>query len=416
MSLARKDLRRVAWACFGLSLMPGVAGAETKAAKQPVGAVTAPAVDPFSPWGSESASSFNPWEGGVATEEQARENSVCGNCDTVWGNVNYGRGYSGLPLPAWTDLPPWYAGFDAVFLTRDNSEDFTFATQGARGPEALSTEDLDHELRPGMRVTLGRTITDNFRIEGAYVGQQHWDDSVTVRNQSANALGGTGNLFSPFSQFGNPTAIAGLDFNNRVTISDTSDLNSAELNVRYRAPIRCGAFETMFLCGVRYINVEESFGYFSQSGVAPPLADTNQIDVETSNDLIGGQIGGNVIYRASERWWINFDGKAGIYGNSARQSTVFTSADSQGAGTTITGEAQEGATAFVGDIRVESCYQLFPRLTVVAGYQAMGVDGLALGMNNLQRDFTTLTLGPAEVDDNGTVIYHGPHAGLVWSW
>jgi len=248
MQFASINLRRVAWACGGLLMAPGIVSAETKA-KQPVGAVTAPAVAPFDPWGSEQPAAFHPWEGGVATEEQARQNSNCGNCDTVWGNVNYGNGYANLPLPSWTDMPRWYAGFEGVFLTRDNGEDFTVATQGARGPEALSTEDLDHELRPGVRFTLGRTINDYFRVEGTYLGQQHWDDTVTVRNESPNALGGDGNLFSFFSQFGNPAAIVGLDYNDRVTISDTSDFNSAEINIRYRAPIRCGAFEAVLLCG-----------------------------------------------------------------------------------------------------------------------------------------------------------------------
>jgi hypothetical protein len=417
MLLAVKDLRRLVWASMGLAFAPGLAGAETKTTmKQPVGAVTNPAVDPFNPWGDEHPAAFNPWQGGVATEEAARANSNCGNCDTDWGNVNYGRGYQTNPLPAWTELPRWYGGADAVFLARDSTNDLTFARNGALGTEALTTEDLDYELRPGVRFTLGRTINDYFRIEGSYLGQQHWDDSVTIRNTQPNALGGQGNLFSPFSQFGNPAAIAGFDYNNRVTLDTTSELNSAEINLRYRAPVRCGAWETIVLVGARYISVNESFGYFSQAAVPTPLGAAQDLDVETTNDLMGGQIGGNVIYRASERWWINFDGKAGVYGNSTTQNTVFASTDSQGATTTVLGEAQEGTTAFVGDIKVESCFQLFPRLTVLAGYSAMGIDGLALGASNVQTDLNILTLGPAEVQHNGTVIYHGPHAGLVWHW
>lgn len=418
MSLTIKHLRRFAWACLGLSLTPGAIRAESlnAAKKQPVGAVTNPPVNPFNPWSGDHEATYNPWSGGDATEEQARASSPCGNCDTDWCNTNYGRGYEGLPLPAWTDLPPWYTGFDAVFLTRDNTQNITFATQGPRGQEALTTEDLDHELQPGGRFTIGRSINNYFRIEGTYLGQQHWDDSVTVRNQTANALGGTGNLYSPFSQFGNPVGVAGLDYNNRVTINDTSDLNSAEINLRYRAPIRCGAWETVLLCGVRYFKVDESFGYFSQASVPTPLGATNQINVETTNDLLGGQIGGNVLYRASERWWINFDGKVGVYGNSAQQSTVYASTNAQGVATTINGQAQDGSTAFIGDIKVESCFQLFPRLTVVAGYNLIGADGLALGAKNVQRDYNILTLGPAEVDTNGTILYHGPHVGFVWSW
>jgi hypothetical protein len=417
MSLTVKELRRVAWACLGLSVLPGALYAETmNANKQPTGAVTNPPVNPYNPWDGPDQPAFNPWKGGTATEEQARANSACGNCDTDWCNTNYGRGYEGLPLPAWTDLPPWYVGADALFLTRDGNNDLTFATTGQDGFEAVTTEDLDYELRPGARLTIGRSINNYFRIEGTYFGQHYWDDSVSVRNLDPNDEGGLGNLFSPFSGFGDPDGIVGLDYNNLVTINTTTELDSAEMNLRYRAPVRCGAWELIALCGVRYMRIDESFGYLSQSSSPTPLGSVNDIEVETSNDLVGGQIGGNVIYRASERWWINFDGKAGVFGNAARQNTVYAFTNSQGVTTTTVGEAQEGTTAFVGDIKVESCFQLFPRLTVVAGYNAIGVDGLALGASNLQQDINLLTLGPADVNHNGTVIYHGPHAGLVWAW
>jgi len=417
MSLAVKDLRRFAWLCLGLAMSPAMLLAETmNANKQPVGAVTNPPVNPFNPWSGDHEASFNPWAGGDATEEQARADSPCGNCDTDWCNTNYGRGYQGLPLPAWTDLPPWYVGADALFLTRVNTNDLTFATTGPQGPEAITTEDLDYELRPGVRATVGRSINNYFRIEGTYFGQHYWDDSVTVRNTDPNAQGTDGNLYSPFSGFGNPTGNPDVDYNNLVTLNSTSELDSAEMNLRYRAPVRCGAWELIALCGVRYLRVDETFGYLSNATPAQSTGTTaNFIEVETTNDLIGGQIGGNILYRASERWWINFDGKVGVFGNSARQNTAYTRTVF-GTNVSVDGQAQEGTTAFVGDIKIESCFQLFPRLTVVAGYNMIGVDGLALAASNVQEDLNMLTLGPAEVNHNGTLIYHGPHAGIVWSW
>ena len=53
-------------------------------------------------------------------------------------------------------------------------------------------------------------------IEGSYNGHYSYKDEAGVRNNAANAIGGIGNLSSPFSNFGVPALIPGLDYNNFV--------------------------------------------------------------------------------------------------------------------------------------------------------------------------------------------------------
>jgi hypothetical protein len=55
-----------------------------------------------------------------------------------------------------------------------------------------------------------------------------------------------------------------------------------------------------------------------------------------------------------------------------------------------------------------------PTLSLRAGYQAMFVDGVAVGFENLQTDNIILQNGPGLLDDSGQIIYHGPILGLTW--
>lgn len=46
----------------------------------------------------------------------------------------------------------------------------------------------------------------------------------------------------------------------------------------------------------------------------------------------------------------------------------------------------------------------------------MWVDGVALASENLQADPDLLTLGPPQLVHDGSLVYHGPFAGLMFTW
>jgi hypothetical protein len=46
----------------------------------------------------------------------------------------------------------------------------------------------------------------------------------------------------------------------------------------------------------------------------------------------------------------------------------------------------------------------------------MWITGLALASQNLPTDINLLALGPAQVQQCGDVVYHGPHVGFVLAW
>jgi len=41
---------------------------------------------------------------------------------------------------------------------------------------------------------------------------------------------------------------------------------------------------------------------------------------------------------------------------------------------------------------------------------------MAIAARNMNEDAAILAAGPAQLDLRGTVVYHGPHAGLEITW
>ena len=67
------------------------------------------------------------------------------------------------------------------------------------------------------------------------------------------------------------------------------------------------------------------------------------------------------------------------------------------------------------DLSLTLNYQVAPALTVRAGYNAIFTWGLAVGAENFNNNLGMLSLGPAEVDHGGGLIYHGPSIGVIWA-
>jgi hypothetical protein len=371
---------------------------------------------PFSPYGISAGC------GGTCrnyySEQEWLANDWCQCCIFNWG-------WQHVQANALTPrfAPTWRVEADSLFLLRDGDRNREFATLGPRLPGgrnvALNSESLPECLEGGIKATVSRSLSEdnNLLIEATYLGMHDWDANNSYRDGSPNGLGAGGNLASPFTQFGRPVQAQGLDFNTLVTIGYTSEIESAELNLRHRVGLMCGPLETSMLYGVRYMRIDETFDYFSQSLLPGPAGTTNTVNVQTGNELIGFQVGVLAAYRVSDRWWFEFDTKFALCQNSNEQQTLYTVAGgTPGAAGAFFFNAHQGCTAFIGDIDLVSYYQVTRYLTVKAGYQAIGIDGLAVALENFSNNTAVLTQGPAEINDNGSLFFHGPHLGAVFSW
>ena len=357
-----------------------------------------------------------------------------------------GGGYRDELLPCYehNSCPPtWFASGEFLPLFRDQSGSAPFQALATRRVQqengedvvtylrdaTLSTSDFKTKFRPGVRAMFGRALGDWYRVEFSYIGASPWSDWAAVRYQRIDENGENGiddgNMLSPFSNFGDPNGPPGLgpvteenfrpnenlDNNDYAEISFSSELHSAEANLRRRLCVGTGRYyqgEASCLIGLRYVKVEETFGYFTQSAIAE-----NRVNISTDNDLIGPQLGGMAQFLVHDRAWIDAEIKGAILFTEAKSTT---SADlAVGAGPRlIRGTAD--ATAFLGDLSVTLNYQFTPSLTARAGYNAFWLNGVALASRNFNPSVDSLLNDArARVDHSGRVVYHGPSLGLVYA-
>jgi hypothetical protein len=343
-------------------------------------------------------------------------------------------------------MPSFYVMADGMFLTRDVSGSLAMAALWTEettttvippGPDdppgtepevvttrdvfrtpVLGTGDLANEMQPGGRVLLGLRLSPDCGFEASYFGAYDWFESATVGDRTLNNLDPPteGSLASPFTNFGDPEQVEGLDYNNLAFISDSSNMWNIEWNLRHGLRMPPGCMQASVLFGGRYMNINERFAYRTESLVPEPAGTVNQVLTHVDNDLIGAQLGALMEFHLRENCWADVEIKGAVFKNLAGQDTEYTVTDLSGVGETYFTEAQNDVAVFLGDLSMSFVYQFKPGLTFRAGYQSIWIDGLAVASKNFNADANVLQRGPGVLDHRGKVVYHGPYLGLVAAW
>ena len=345
--------------------------------------------------------------------------------------VDDGYPVSSLRLPgvdpfglAWPCIEPFvfespldttYVTADLVAFRRDWQASQIFATRDTTTDSVLGTHDLPFVFQPGLKLLAGRRMNDWFALEASYLGLLDWNESREVRDSTENDLGTAGNLFSPFSNFGDPPLI-GFDYNNFASIRVVSTFHNAELNLRQRLGTPPSVIQASALWGLRYINVQDRFSYRTQS-LEPVVDGTNTaIDVQARNSLFGVQVGMAVECQIERRCWLLFEAKGMLLSNSASQQTNYSFGPLAGPDATISGTRSQGRATLGGDLAATLEWKVTPSIVARFGYQGIFLDGLALGSNNLLRNLAGMTTNPNELSDDGHLGYQGPFAGVTVTW
>jgi hypothetical protein len=309
-----------------------------------------------------------------------------------------------------------YVTADMVAFRRDWAASDTFATLGTTATNSvLGTHDLPFVFQPGLRLLAGRRVNDWIAIEASYLGLLDWNEQREVRNTTVNSLGSEGNLFSPFSKFGNPP-IVGFDYNDFASIKIVSTFHNAELNMRQRLATPPSILQASAIWGLRYINIYDQFTYKTQSA-EPVVGGTNtNIDVQGRNNLYGVQVGMAVEFQIERRCWLLFEAKGMLMANSASQQTEYTTGPLARPDATITGAHSQGRVTLGGDLAATLEWKITPGIVARFGYQGIFLDGLALGADNLLRNLAGMTTNPNLLSDDGHLAYQGPFAGVTATW
>jgi hypothetical protein len=300
---------------------------------------------------------------------------------------------------------PWYVSTDGIAMQRLYSGLGAAATLGASpsGSLALSQQNLDDPFQAGLQFLVGHTFDNTpYQVEASYF----WLNPLDVTAQVSDP---TGNLMSPFSNFGNPTPNTFVDFSTLVSIHEISRLEGGEVNLKYRMQLPDGNPTVTFLFGVRHIGLRENFDYFNSAPGTP----SNTVSAHTNNNIWGPQIGGMIEYGRQDIW-IRAEGKAALCNN---QTSRGLEANIDGVDA-VHSRISNSTTTEEADIKLSMEWRPTASLTARIGYQAMWIDQLALASRNYITDVGTLMDAAAEppINQRGTLIYHGPFAGLQVCW
>jgi hypothetical protein len=212
-------------------------------------------------------------------------------------------------------------------------------------PNVNPAPSFDGDFASGVLLTVGTQFAPNYRLETTYFGTHQWEEAGLLPN---------GNL-AAFS----------------------SELNNVELTLRHRVPTGRQDFQTNFLIGMRFMDVEDALIINGQTTTA-------------RNEMLGIQGGLQLQFLARERTWIDWEMKGTLANNEVA----------------VTGLVQQDVTSFIGETSVVANYQFSPSWTYRIGYRGIWVTGLGLAVENV---------APAILNDSGEMAYHGLNVGVVWN-
>ncbi len=231
-------------------------------------------------------------------------NSGCSSC----GGGGYGgyRGHNsgklGMSGNACGPIcnPYLYASGEVLYMTNNQVGNYT------RSPN-FSLNDYDYHF--GLRATLGIVPDCRNGMEFSFVGPFNFRQSET-REAPGGGIG---------------TFLTGV-----APITTTSFVNAVSQTQRYDSDyFTIEANRTLigweickFLLGMRYADLQESYLYRSR------LVTNEQgfLASDTTNRMIGAQLGAEMTYPLSCKLWSDFRGRAGIFANFAENNFQFNNA------------------------------------------------------------------------------------------
>ena len=188
-------------------------------------------------------------------------------------------------------------------------------------------------------------------------------------------------------------------------VTYSSEIHSAEFNYIWHER-GCECNNLAFLVGFRYFHLDEDLDITSSVlGTG-----TSFYNTRTENDLYGAQLGLRW-KRCCPKWGIEAYGKAGAYGNSIVDRQVVANIDETPIRDVDFGH---GRFSFLGELGLTVSYKLCDCMQVIAGYNAVFVNGLALAPDQL--DFTNTPTSGQILDSDGHLFLHGGHAGIAVRW
>lgn len=328
----------------------------------------------------------------------------------------YGEG--GIATQRWYDV-----SFDVIGLQRTTGAD-TFNTSSIginTGNFVLGSNSVPLDgLNAGFQTQLNIAVGPGSNLEVLYFGLDDWEQTATVTRPAP------GDLYSFISNFGlvPPGGFDDSDRSLQHSLSYQSELHNGELSFRRRWAEPYGFFQGSFLTGVRYLDLDER-STFSAAGLNNNGAGNNgprffDYTVNTSNSLVGWQVGGDLWYNWIPGVKVGCELKTGIYNNRAQQRSRLFANSLPGLGIPEINESLLGNThAYVTQLSPQVVYRISYSVALRASYQVIWIDNVALAANNFNSTPPALFFGNGRVptiSNKSDIVYNGFTVGAELTW
>ena len=329
--------------------------------------------------------------------------------------------------PAIKSVSHWAFWADGGGMLRSPEHSVNFAVlnpaisaPGAAPAVVVSTADLDYDFATSGTFGVACGLSDTLQVEGMYTGTVPTSNSQAARDNTPNTLGGIGNLFSPFSDFGAQTPINGLDYNKFAAIDYTSAFHSVELNLRRQVTSQPWDGAVSLLFGIRYVGLPEDLSYqtesdITSSGAVVPNGAINNIHVAASNEMLGAQIGCLCEFWEANGWCLNVGAKAALLNNHCGETSGYVNIDN-GATTSYFSSQSGNHSSLAGELNVSLSHRWSPHFTGILGYQALWLTGTALAQDNFNTNIAFYTSLDTQLAHSTLITYNEIYVGAQLDW
>jgi hypothetical protein len=320
----------------------------------------------------------------------------------------------------------WFGSVGGLVMTRDNPNSFwTSYESGVNANQIMNTNDAEADWTGGMFVSFGKwfnscdpsnTCGPRFGMEAVYFGTGTMNGySEVFAADPANGEWVSSTI--DMNDVGGP-----IEFPDGNEVDDYFDnsanqwlsrrdyFHNVELNFlsQYWQPnARCNV---TWLAGVRWFRFDEGLLYGATAGASAVTSVSDQafMNFETTNDLVGFQLGARCEWYATQRFSLYVTPKFGLYGNYIQtRNRVY-----NGDGSSLYDFQQDTTgVSFLGEIDCGCAWAFARNWRATIGYKAVAATGMALADNQIPH-YLAAADELQEIRRNGSLVVHGGYAGL----
>lgn len=311
---------------------------------------------------------------------------------------------------------PWYGGVAALFLWRAGGNRTWLTYNENNNNDQLLNTQMANSNFYGGQITIGRYLGCNHAIEATYWGVATSTGSVGLTDPN-NKLG------TPLDEqgmvgFGPGSGFTPFDGSHQQEIIRQDNIQNAELNfltfpMAFSPTTR---FRVALLGGVRYFRFQDALTYggteygttWGQNGGA----DEAFLNVRTTNNLLGTQIGTRMSYFVTPRFSLFATPKFGLYSNFMGVNASLYS----GSGQEFFNVSNRSTSfAALAEVDLGGNFYITPRLSVYAAYRLIGVSGVATADTQIP-PYLVDTAGFSQLNHNDALILQGVMTGVMYNF